>query len=530
MSTPRALKPFLGAGSRFLVDQLAPRSGGSPSSRARFLSRPPTSSICLTCQYSSVFNRRQLRFSSNSSSSDSKPPDGSSTSSSSTGTANNTNTNTNTSVKDREGKDHHSASQNGSPDSSPSPSSMPSSPPPPFNPFAMPPPQDFPSLKPEQPSPQSPPTPKEKEQKPEQSKSQGQEQPKSQPQPRIPLTIDLPSALNFRRSAINKTLSSFMDRAQTTLFTASKRLNDLTGYSGIETLKSQISSLEASLSKAQEHLHASRNKYKSSVAHRSTTQREITTLLARQKTWTPGDFQRFTDLYRSDYELDAGVAQAARELEEAEREAEQLGRELNAGILARYHEEQIWSDKIRRMSTWGTWGLMGVNILLFLVLQFGAEPWRRQRLVRGFEDKVREALADEWAKEREAKAKERESDREWAEAMNIRINAATATVPAAVNVVGGEQEDMDTAAPEPVPAPEPVYEKPPIEPPISLLANVTWREVLTDAGWWKDTYYELSSDRRVAVRMRDISIIALEGAAIGVTIAGAVAAIVIRWA
>ncbi|KAI1631581.1 Mdm33 family-domain-containing protein [Biscogniauxia mediterranea] len=336
--------------------------------------------------------------------------------------------------------------------------------------------------------------------------------------------FDLPSALNSRRSALNQTLSSFMDRAQATLFSASRRLNDLTGYSGIETLKSQISSLEASLSEAQERLHASRNKYKSSVATRSSTQREITTLLARQKTWTPTDFERFTELYRSDYELDAGVAQAAQELEEAEREAEQLSRELSAGILSRYHEEQIWSDKIRRMSTWGTWGLMGVNILLFLVLQFGAEPWRRQRLVRGFEDKVREALADEWAKERAAKAKERESDREWAEAMNLRMNAAAAA-PAAVAAVGSEQAGVDAAAPEPLPAREPVFEKPPIEPPISPLAGATWREVLTDAGWWKDTFSELSSEKRVAVRMRDMSILALEGVAAGVTIASAVAAV-----
>lgn len=147
-----------------------------------------------------------------------------------------------------------------------------------------------------------------------------------------------------------------MDRAQTTLFTASRRINDLTGYSGIETLKSHVSNLESSLAAAQAQLHAARSSYKNAVASRSATQREVTTLLARQKTWTPADFERFTALYRQDYELEALVSRRAAELEEAERAAEQLGRELSAGILARYHEEQIWSDKIRRMSTWGTWG------------------------------------------------------------------------------------------------------------------------------------------------------------------------------
>ena len=33
---------------------------------------------------------------------------------------------------------------------------------------------------------------------------------------------------------------------------------------------------------------------------------------------------------------------------------------------------------------------MGINVLLFVVVQVGLEPRRRKRLVRGFEDKVKE--------------------------------------------------------------------------------------------------------------------------------------------
>src|SRR5271169_5654913 len=35
---------------------------------------------------------------------------------------------------------------------------------------------------------------------------------------------------------------------------------------------------------------------------------------------------------------------------------------------------------------------MGVNVLLFVVVQIGLEPWRRKRLVRGFEEKVKEVV------------------------------------------------------------------------------------------------------------------------------------------
>lgn len=36
-------------------------------------------------------------------------------------------------------------------------------------------------------------------------------------------------------------------------------------------------------------------------------------------------------------------------------------------IRERYNEEQLWSDKIRRASTWWTWGLMGLHFSSFLV-------------------------------------------------------------------------------------------------------------------------------------------------------------------
>jgi sensitive to high expression protein 9 len=37
---------------------------------------------------------------------------------------------------------------------------------------------------------------------------------------------------------------------------------------------------------------------------------------------------------------------------------------------------------------------MGVNLFLFWVVQIGLEPWRRRRLVAGFEEKVREVIEE----------------------------------------------------------------------------------------------------------------------------------------
>lgn len=51
---------------------------------------------------------------------------------------------------------------------------------------------------------------------------------------------DLPSQEEGRRSHISKRFTKVMDHLQSNIFFAGQRLNDLTGYSGIEALKKDI--------------------------------------------------------------------------------------------------------------------------------------------------------------------------------------------------------------------------------------------------------------------------------------------------
>ena len=51
---------------------------------------------------------------------------------------------------------------------------------------------------------------------------------------------ELPSQQEGRRSHLSKRFSNLMDHAQSNIFIAGQRLNDLTGYSGIEALKKDI--------------------------------------------------------------------------------------------------------------------------------------------------------------------------------------------------------------------------------------------------------------------------------------------------
>ncbi|KAG9234623.1 mitochondrion biogenesis protein-like protein [Amylocarpus encephaloides] len=319
-------------------------------------------------------------------------------------------------------------------------------------------------------------------------------------------TSELPSAKESRRSAATKRLSHLMDNLQGNIFIASQRINDLTGYSGIEELKEKIIELEKRVSGAQALVRSSRAAYKTTVAERAATQREVTGLLARKDTWNPADLERFTALYRMDHSNEQAVQDAATKLADAEREGEHAGSKLSSNILSRYHEEQIWSDKIRRMSTWGTWGLMGVNVLLFLVFQFGFEPWRRRRLVRGFEEKVLEALE---------KGKLAQAE--------THVARFAKEVPLDGVIAAGIQqvEGMDSITTSPVPAVGAVMEGELEEEAALDIAEMHKPTALFEIRkpeTWQAAMLDLFSKRAISLRMQDVTFIALEGAATGAAI------------
>ncbi|KAI9741445.1 MAG: sensitivity to high expression protein she9 [Claussenomyces sp. TS43310] len=346
---------------------------------------------------------------------------------------------------------------------------------------------------------------------------------------------ELPSAEEQRRSAISKRFSYFMDALQGNIFIASQRLNDLTGYSGIEALKTSITHLEAELRDAQDAVRSARTTYKTTVADRAASQREVTGLLARKDTWTPADLERFTNLYRSDHTIEQAVQEAATRLADAERVAEDMAAKLSTSILSRYHEEQVWSDKIRRASTWGTWGLMGVNVLMFFIFQFGFEPWRRARLVKGFEDKVKQALETEKEKEKEkvgletltAESTPLQEGKE-TEDVNVDgiVSAASQSLDPANEKTQTEESDVKaravtTSSDMAVPAERADSASPILSEPFPA---TDWRRLET----WRAAAHDLFSGRLVSMRMQDVTVLALESAASGAAVAGLVTLLLLR--
>jgi len=97
---------------------------------------------------------------------------------------------------------------------------------------------------------------------------------------------------------------------------------------------------------------------------------------------------RFTTLVREDHHFEQEEARAKAAVDETEAAVEKEFTELTRSILARYHEEQVWSDKIRSASTYGQLAALGLNLVVFVLAIVLVEPWKRKRLAQTFEKKI----------------------------------------------------------------------------------------------------------------------------------------------
>ena len=124
------------------------------------------------------------------------------------------------------------------------------------------------------------------------------------------------------------------------------------------------------------------------MSTRSTCQRELNDLLQRKSSWSESDVSRFTGLVRRDHLNAQAEITTKQRLDDTERKLETAFDELMRSILNRYHEEQIWSDKIRSASTYGQLLALGLNLVVFVVAIIVVEPYKRRRLGESLETRI----------------------------------------------------------------------------------------------------------------------------------------------
>ena len=162
---------------------------------------------------------------------------------------------------------------------------------------------------------------------------------------------------------------------------------------------------------------------------------------------------------------------------------------------------------------------MGVNVLLFLVFQIGVEPWRRKRLVKGFEEKVMQAL------EKEGKA------------TNAATGAALAALQAshtsqATRIAEVLDQDPVDTIPEVVGAVEGVVSAETNTEPGALseeftveVAEPPRNRLSATIQAYRVSVRDLFSERQITLRKVDLTSAALEGALAGIALASIIGAI-----
>ncbi|KAJ2077537.1 sensitivity to high expression protein she9 [Coemansia sp. RSA 988] len=173
---------------------------------------------------------------------------------------------------------------------------------------------------------------------------------------------------------------------------AGKTLNLVTGYDRVAELKLKVETSGDQFHSARRNLDEIKLQHAQTIKDRISSQREINSLLQRKHLWNEEDVARFTDLYRDEHQAESTEHKTAAELKNAESLVDKRYDELVSAIRERYHEEQVWSDKIRRASTYGTWAVLFMNIVALFMAQAIFEPRKRRKIIAGVDEKLAMAM------------------------------------------------------------------------------------------------------------------------------------------
>ncbi|KAJ1770434.1 sensitivity to high expression protein she9 [Coemansia sp. RSA 1813] len=182
-----------------------------------------------------------------------------------------------------------------------------------------------------------------------------------------------------------------------------KALNQTTGYDHISQLKQRVEETGTQFHQARRDLEVAKQKHAHAIHDRIASQREINSLLQRKHLWNEEDVARFTSLYRMEHQSESFEQTVAKQVHDAETLVDRRYDELVNSIRMRYHEEQIWSDKIRRASTYGTWAVLFMNIVALFLAQAIFEPRKRRKIVAGVDEKMAVALEEHQVKAADAR-------------------------------------------------------------------------------------------------------------------------------
>ncbi|WOO84730.1 Sensitive to high expression protein 9, mitochondrial [Vanrija pseudolonga] len=194
--------------------------------------------------------------------------------------------------------------------------------------------------------------------------------------------------INEWKESLDKKSRELADNAYKGLTFLGLKVNEATGYREVELLKQAVKDREHDLSSRRQEARVAKKDYEEAVSTRATSQQSVNALLERKHSWSDSDVANFTSLVRSDHASRHAVTTTSEQLKKSEIDVDKAFTSLMQSILERYHEEQVWSDKIRSVSTWAGLIALAANLIVFVGAIAFVEPWKRRRLVGGLEERM----------------------------------------------------------------------------------------------------------------------------------------------
>lgn len=104
-------------------------------------------------------------------------------------------------------------------------------------------------------------------------------------------------------------------------------------------------------------------------------------LLQRKEYWNANDAAQFATLVQEELTTKHALEDAKKHLSKVEQYCTECQWEFMNAMRKRYQEEQLWQDKWRLLGTYGTWALIGLNTVIFLISQYVSQKRETNRLL-----------------------------------------------------------------------------------------------------------------------------------------------------
>lgn len=164
------------------------------------------------------------------------------------------------------------------------------------------------------------------------------------------------------------------------------------GTREILQLKEQVQESSAKFDETQRNVTQARGDLDQALKAWEDSQRQHTRLLQVRDSWTNEQAQEFAGLVQKEIEVRNNLEEAKQMLVKRETELSKSQLAYMDQLRRRYHEEQIWQDKWRVLSTFGTWGLIVLNSAVFLISQYVNRQRETQRL-RDMQELLKQTLS-----------------------------------------------------------------------------------------------------------------------------------------